>query len=145
MAQDDLWGNLPQVEQMETPLSILRAQARLLKTKTNGRVVTGKDFQDDIEHDLRIVAPALGNYSTTVLSVIHDALLYPASVAANTSGSWGNIGKAIDGPGLKELIGRGLQSPIVHKTIAALLAQSRDAVKPDREAAEPDDEDNIPF
>ena len=120
-------------EKMETPVSVLRAQAEILTAKTSGelvgRVVTGKNQHGEIEHDLRIVAPALGNYSTTVVTVTHDGLLYPADVASDVEGSWREIGKALDGEGLKELIGRALKSPMVHRTIAALLVQVREELK----------------
>ena len=131
MAPEDLWGELPATEKIETPVSILRAQADILSAKTKGelagRVVTGKNQHGEIEHDLRIVAPALGNYSTTVVTVTHDGLLYPAHVSSDVEGSWREIGNALNGEGLKELIGRALKSSIVHRTIASLLVQVREA------------------
>lgn len=130
MEPEDLWGDLPVTEKMETPVSVLRAQAEILTAKTNGelvgRVVTGRNQHGEIEHDLRIVAPVLGNYSTTVVTVNHDGLLYPAQVTSDVTGSWQEIGSALDGAGLKELIGRALKSSMVHRTIAALLVQVRE-------------------
>lgn len=68
-----------------TPLGVLREQAHLLGTKTEGRVrgevqtvpsLKGNEFL----HIFRIVAPGLGNYAFDLFSVSHDLNLNPVKV-----------------------------------------------------------------
>jgi hypothetical protein len=83
MTQDDLWGDLPEVESLRTPLVILKEQAEVLKEKTEGLLVgeiiqkqTGINFI----YDLSIVAPTLNNYVYKLLTVVHGIGFYPARI-----------------------------------------------------------------
>ncbi len=134
MAEEDLWGDLSVAEKIETPVSILRVQANLLKAKTRGllegRVVSANDNDGTFVHDLRIVVPSLGNYSAMILEVQHRKFLYPASVISTTSEKWTAVGDANNSEDFKDLIAKVLRSPEVHRIVAALLAQVSDAIAP---------------
>jgi len=84
MSTQNLWGELPVVEKVRTPLSILREQAALLGQTSEklleGEVVVTSDSPDQIEAHLNIVAPTLGGYSVTILSIRHGLEMYPVTV-----------------------------------------------------------------
>jgi len=80
MANEDLWGALPDVGNLRTPSVVLKEQAELLKEKTKGLLVgeirpsqQGTRFS----YELQIVAPTLAQYKYAVLSVTHDIGFYP--------------------------------------------------------------------
>lgn len=86
MTTEDLWGNLPDVETLRTPLVILKEQAELLQEKTDGLLVgqinqhqKGTKFQ----YSLSIVAPTLNNYTYHLLTVTHDIGFYPLRLINN--------------------------------------------------------------
>ena len=83
MTTKNLWGQLPKTATIKTPYAILLEQAAMLRELTNGLLVgdVKRDQlmkEDRFEIKLMIVAPALANYSYTVLTVIYPVItLYP--------------------------------------------------------------------
>jgi len=84
MATDDLWGELPDVEEIKTPFVILKEQAELLTKKTDGLLVgevtqhqVGQGFQCMLD----IVVPTLNNYKYRVLSLVYKMTLYPLNLS----------------------------------------------------------------
>lgn len=128
MSDENLWGELPVAQEIETPSSILRAQATALRKLTGGvldaRIVTSQAPSAELEHEFRIVAPALGSYSTEILSMRHSAELYPVRVSAPDLG-WGGV-DANDAAELKAKLKTVLQGDRARKIVAGLVAQSRD-------------------
>lgn len=80
MPHDDLWGDLPEVQSLRTPLVILKEQSELLNEKTEGLLVGEiKQSQNGTKfvYELMIVAPTLNNYTYHLLTAIHDIGFYP--------------------------------------------------------------------
>ncbi len=79
-----LWGDLSTLEVVRNPRSILQEQADELTRATGGllegEVRTLSQVDDRIDHQLRILAPGLNNYSVTILFVSHSMALYPVFV-----------------------------------------------------------------
>jgi len=83
MSEENLWGEIPLEVKIETPVSILKAQAtalgKLTKGYLQGRVIP-KTVSSNFIYDFRIVAPALSNYTFHLLTVSHDIGLYPVVI-----------------------------------------------------------------
>lgn len=80
MTTEDLWGKLPDVETLRTPLVILKEQGELLTKKTDGLLVgrvnqpaTNVGFQ----YNFIIAVPTLNNYQFNLLTISHDIGFYP--------------------------------------------------------------------
>jgi hypothetical protein len=77
----DLWGEFRPAEG-RTPLAILREQAALLGDKTKhlveARVVTRTE-ESAFFHSLRLVVPALDQYTYELFTVHHGVDLYPVT------------------------------------------------------------------
>ena len=125
---DSLWGDLPDVEEGPTPRSILRQQANALTSQTRG-VLSG-EVETTVEDGhvvvkLLLVAPYLGNYEVEVVSVWHSAtFFYPLTVTNLLQ----RPRRGIDCNNIEEFkvaLAKILQSKVVHRAIAALLAQSQ--------------------
>ena len=127
MNEENLWGDLPIEEKIETPASILRAQAVALKKATKGildaRVVQGT-WDDDLTFEFRIVAPALGNYSAAILEIRQPITLYPLRVTAPMMDGFQRVENAEE---FKETLKTVLQSQKVRQIVSGLLTQSHDA------------------
>jgi hypothetical protein len=81
----DLWSSDIQVRVL-TPLAILRAQASLLRRKTQGlveAVVDTRTSKESIRHHLDLIAPAVNGYRERMLTATHSPnRVYPVTVAA---------------------------------------------------------------
>jgi len=131
----NLWGTLPDTETIRTPHAVLTEQAALLGEMTNGLLV-GKvkrrsappdnpfaPQQQGFELRLLIVAPALNNYSYTVMTIFYPmATLYPVKVENN------NGNKPVTCQSEEELmqvLGQVLSAEKTRRVIASLLGQIR--------------------
>jgi hypothetical protein len=80
---EDLWPADLAKQNVQTPVSILRAQAAHLGQKTSnlveGRVDT-LSREGRIYHRFLLVAPALDNYSYELFRISHEATMYPIVV-----------------------------------------------------------------
>lgn len=83
-ATKNLWGSIPAVAKMKTPLTVLREQGRILEKETGGQLVgivtTRTNSQGDMVHNFYIQAPLLDDYSHLLLSVLHGAKMFPLTV-----------------------------------------------------------------
>lgn len=80
MKDDDLWGDLPKVGKIKTPLEILKEQSNLLSEKTNGLLVgeiSRRKAEDQFYYSFKLVAPPLNNYGYQLLLIQHDIGFYP--------------------------------------------------------------------
>ncbi len=129
---NDLWGTLPEMEEIRTPYTVLLEQASLLEEKTNSLLIGRVERylspddpsvpQQQGELELLIVAPELDDYSYVVLSITYPvATLYPVTV------EYGNEDdKSIICHSEQELLRalkRILSSEKTRRVIANLLAQ----------------------
>jgi hypothetical protein len=86
MTTEDLWGNLPEIKTLRTPLVILKEQAELLQEKTDGLLVGHVKLSQDGTRFLyifSIIAPTLNNYTYHLLTVMHDIGFYPLTLVDN--------------------------------------------------------------
>jgi len=92
MKTKNLWGNFEDLENIRTPLAILREQGELLTASTNGvlegRISSNKDlYGKGFLVTLFIVAPTLNEYSREVLRVTHPLTFYPLRVTSDFTDS----------------------------------------------------------
>ena len=84
MENVNLWGKLPQVNIMETPLSILKIQAQKLSEISSGQlvgeVVVRSQAIENFVADLLIKAPTLGGYTIGLLTIQYGLDMYPVNV-----------------------------------------------------------------
>jgi hypothetical protein len=121
MATDDLWGELPDVEEIKTPLVILKEQAGLLTEKTGGLLV-GEVAQQDFKYSLDIIVPTLNNYSYNLLHVHSDMDIYPLMLYGG-----GSSVKCSDEDEFKKKLGKILKSQETQDVISKLLMHVRSA------------------
>lgn len=140
----DLWPDEVKVTSVVSPIAILKHQAGLLARKTNGlleaEVASTNVGENFVEHELRLIVPALNRYATTLLSVRHNReRVYPCIVrspdsyegAALTIGAairatFSDIPKDTELGSPTELIGelsKALSSTTTKSLIFSLLAQ----------------------
>lgn len=130
MSDENLWGELPSGNEFKPPLTILREQATLLSDITNKILVADvrvKRQGTSISFSLRIVAPALDNYTYVVLSVTHDLFMYPVEVTNLTlmTQKGPPTYTCNDEDAYKSVLKAVLSSQPVHRVISSLIAQSK--------------------
>ena len=85
MASKNMWGDLSKLEVARSPKAILQEQGDYL-TKATGGVLVGtigaRVVASGFAYDLDVEIPALNNYRYTILTIEHDATLYPVTVRA---------------------------------------------------------------
>lgn len=121
-----LWGNLPEVKDIRTPKMVLLVQANALQKITQGGLaceVATSANGNGITNVMRIVAPSLGNYSVSLVVVMHELIVYPCNIQSpflkNVQKQCANEDELETA--LKEI----LQAKKTHKLIIDLLAQIR--------------------
>ena len=81
-----MWGDLSKLEVVRSPKAILQEQGDYL-TKATGGVLVGtigtRVVGSHFEYDLDVEVPALNNYRYTILTIEHDATLYPVTVRSS--------------------------------------------------------------
>ena len=129
MPSENLWGELPDVGNVRTPLSILKEQATVLSDMTErlleGSVTILKDAVNEISAELEIRAPALGGYKVAVLRVSHKLAIYPVMVVDLINNT--PLSPASDESMYLDSLKRVLTQPKVKSVISSLLLQSRAA------------------
>jgi hypothetical protein len=121
----NLWGDLPDIQDVRPPALILREQATALGELTKGVLSAYVDVsrqRDNISLELRITAPALADYEYVVLHAFHKMNMYPVFVRSNTETEPIECG---DEAQFESAIGAILQSSSVRRAVASLLAQSK--------------------
>lgn len=126
MPTKNLWGDLPTVEDVVTPLRMMREQANILRQATRGVLhasITTTPLSDGrMRHSFYLVAPLLNDYRHLLFSVEHGIEPYPAQVMPVQAA------KPLPCPSQKafeNLLPRMLQHPDTRKAVAALMANSQ--------------------
>lgn len=124
MTSRNLWGDLEKLPPIKTPAAVLREQAKYLEEGTryvlNGAIRQNSRLNRFIVY-LDIVAPALNDYSYSVLQVDHPLGAYPLQVDDLVNN------RSFDCQDEKEflsVLGQILSSPAVQKAISSLVSQS---------------------
>lgn len=141
----NLWGNLPSVNKIKTPFTILKEQASLLTKMTQGLLVgevtqpkmrqglledqpfrqglnqVQQEINQDLEVILRIKVPSLNSYTYSVLQVIYPIALYPVKVKNLTTQAF-NYLLCNSKEEFENALGSILSSESVQRVISALLA-----------------------
>lgn len=77
----NLWGELPDVSDLETPRSILRKQMAALERMSNGLLLGSMEIHPVLSGGLiiyfNIVVPSLNNYTYRLLTIKHPLVTYP--------------------------------------------------------------------
>jgi hypothetical protein len=124
-SKKNLWGELPTAETIRTPYTILKEQGSVLSEITNGlligEVVVNNQRDNFFDLILRIKAPALNNYTYSVVEVRQPIQLYPVTIT-NLLGHT-VIGKYPSEEEFENALGEILSSPEVKQVISGLLAQ----------------------
>jgi hypothetical protein len=124
-SKKNLWGELPKIETIRTPYTILKEQASILSEITSGlligevRRVFGKDHE--FMFNIRIKAPALENYTYSVVQVQHPVKLYPVIVKSLVVEDFKR--ECSSEEEFENALGEILSSQEVKRVISALLAQ----------------------
>lgn len=125
MSTQNLWGKLPTIENVRTPLSILREQATFLGQLTErlleGEVVVNAHTAEQLEAHLNIVAPTLDGYSVTILLIRYGLDMYPVHLQHALEESVRISAK--DEEALVNSLKRIFTSASVQKVIKTLLMQ----------------------
>jgi|WetSurMetagenome_2_1015567.scaffolds.fasta_scaffold534762_1 hypothetical protein len=126
-ASPNLWGNYSDLKPIKTPIAIIKEQASVLREITNGILLGSVQVQkgpnNSIEADLRIIAPALGDYVVSVLGIKSGLNPYPVSLRSyQSSYEWDKIP---DEPKFIEALQEILSSEPITKVIASLISQSK--------------------
>ena len=125
MAAKNLWGELPNVDDIRTPHAILLEQASILEEMTDGLLsarVKRTTEDGKMSSTLQIIAPSLDNYTYTVTNVTHGVELYPARMLDLVNRTWLECDNERNFSNSLEAI---LSSDQVRKVIIGLLAQIR--------------------
>ena len=124
---DDLWGELPAPDSSVTPTTILKEQAAILTSKSNGllegEVSMGKDDALEVVANFSIVVPAMNRYRWSLLQLPYKRLTpYPFKAKWFKESGLGQ--ETIESESDFKSYLRGVfQSEEVQKTIAALLRE----------------------
>jgi hypothetical protein len=89
MPTKNLWGDLPVVDDVVTPLRMVREQANILRQATRGllhaSITTTPLSEGRMQHNFYLVAPLLNDYRHLLFSVEHGIDPYPTHVSASVS------------------------------------------------------------
>ena len=126
MTVKNLWGDLNDLPTLRTPASILKEQAEILQSHTNGMLVaevkTSGNQNKRIYYELNIVVPALHNYKYNVVAVSHTITLYPVHFHSSVN----NIASATDESEFVQKLSDIISSDEIRQNIIALLSQARE-------------------
>lgn len=129
MSPKNLWGSLQTMDSARTPTVVLQEQAGLLGQLTDeilaGRVSRSSVYKkpDRIGASLTVVAPALGHYIVSILSVEYPlAVAYPALVHNNIDENEWQVETEEE---LNKVLSDILSSENVRKIISSLIAESQ--------------------
>jgi len=131
MTVQNLWGELPSVETIPTPKSILEAQADLLGEKTDHLLEARVSQRPNSESKkvslvFDIVVPTLGDYTLRLFSAEYDPLaLYPVAIRDHLNdGEWFDV---CDENEFLDAVSGILQSDAVRRAVTSLRAQAPEA------------------
>lgn len=126
MNVENLWGPLPEIENVNIPPLILKKQASMLREMTKGileaNVTTFSWGNDQFKAQLNIVAPFLDGYQITIIEITYSFEHYPVNVINDITRE--NF-KALNEQDFVHIIKEILNSNSVQKVIGSLLLQSK--------------------
>ena len=89
MSIANLWCEIPDIDNIKTPYSMLAEQGAMLSEMTKGRLlcrITKIQQNQVFNYDFAIVAPSLANYSQKIIKIVHSMSIYPATLYHEQSG-----------------------------------------------------------
>ncbi|RJP30677.1 MAG: hypothetical protein C4527_09100 [Candidatus Omnitrophota bacterium] len=123
MSPENLWGELPVIDDVKTPVEILKEQAFVLSKMTknflDAAVSTYRDNRGLLA-DLEIVAPTLDGYSVLLLRLRYNLEPYPVTVLNELADE---IHECPDENTFKHTLSKIFTSEKVKKVIRDLLIQ----------------------
>ena len=131
METENLWGEIPNIKGIRTPVEILREQGNLLSKLTKGVLeaeVSSRQEGRRLIAEMDIIVPGLNMYRLTIVRIDSELNIYPMSVSNVLTGGGGifdyleTIECKNEGEYTKALK-TVLSSNEVKNTIKALLAQ----------------------
>lgn len=126
MPIDNLWGEIPEADENESPTSILDAQAEILSEKTGniltGVVLSGRS-EDRICAEFSIRVRSLNNFEITLLRITHDVFMYPV-LLTDLLGTTDEVKQCPDADTFKKELSIILQSDRAKRVLSSLLAQT---------------------
>ncbi len=139
LSNKNLWGELPQSENIRTPYTILKEQASLLTEITKGLLIGEVNISPEVDDVikfassilgersqsfvafLRIKAPSLNNYTYSVVKIQYPIKLYPVLVKSLVVENFQR--ECSSEEEFEKALGQILSSQEVKQVISALLAQ----------------------
>ena len=126
MTTENLWGEIPEATQSESPKSILELQANILSEKTEynlqGEVLSGKD-EDRLFAELFIRVRSLNNFEISLVRITHDLFMYPVRLY-DLLEMYGEFKECANADAFKKELSIILGSGKVKRVISSLLAQT---------------------
>ena len=123
MASENLWGALPDPQEVVPPVSIMREQTPYLGKSTNNMLIADVGTSRGDKYFMafmRIIAPTLEHYQIDIAETRYPLTSYPARLSNSLSGRVYDCKTEKDfREGLREILG----SVDVKKVIAGLLNQ----------------------
>ena len=86
---NDLWGGSYSARDLVTPRGLLVEQADVLNNLTSGvlhATVESGELDGSVGHVLKIEAPRLARSNSDIVTVVHDAALFPVKVRSDMLG-----------------------------------------------------------
>ncbi len=121
----NLWGDLDSIEQLRSPIAILRTQAAYLdsyyKGELQGNISRSPGSTGSMKLIFYIVVPALNNFSFKLFTVDHPLNFYPLKIDSPLFDVIYECESEQDFLGTLEEI---LSSTEVHRALASLYAQT---------------------
>jgi hypothetical protein len=123
----NLWGDLPKIDDIKPPVTILKEQALGLEKLTKGILtaeVSVSRLYSTIHLDFRLVAPALSGYEYSLASAEHSIEMYPVKLIP----TWGTYSDQIDcgtPDEFEEALAQIFTDTRTRRVIQSLLAQSK--------------------
>jgi len=87
MTIQNLWGELPDPENVRTPEQIIKEQASELTRLTNGKIIgfvnpLGTSKKNQFSYALGIRVPTLNNYQVRIVMISHELGFYPTDIVS---------------------------------------------------------------
>lgn len=124
MTSENLWGELPNVAGLRTPLTILREQASHLAKISRGLLEAEVEVRNLANQTtvltLRVIAPTLDSYSVTLAQIDHGLGFYPLVLQNSQSHQ---VFEVAGEARFKQVLKAVLSSAEVQAVLRALLAQ----------------------
>ena len=127
MSVENMWGEINDPVNQQTPTSILREQAAILSQMTKGVLIGSLEPEptnnNALVYNFAVTAPAINNHKFLILTVQYSITIYPLTLTDRTTQVQRQcLNEEAFTANLKNI----LSSLQVKRVISALLIQSRD-------------------